>query len=111
MICKYLICLIFALVVLMLMYETSILKTAFVNGLSSSDDTQIKTIIKQELKSIFNNDNVGSNTPIDGEIQDQSFDWINMTAREFTSQGERSTDILSVDYSNNGKFLNATLWM
>jgi hypothetical protein len=46
------------------------------------------------------------------EIQDPPLDWVNMKTKQFTSsEGERSTDILAVDYHSNGKKLNATLWL
>jgi hypothetical protein len=34
-----------------------------------------------------------------------------LTNRTVTKQGDRSTDIESVDYSSDGKSLNATLWL
>ncbi len=46
------------------------------------------------------------------EIRDNPFDLINTkTNQQFSKGGEKSTDILSVDYSSNGRFLNATLWL
>jgi hypothetical protein len=45
------------------------------------------------------------------QIIDDRNDWINLETRNFTKIGDRSTDILAVDYSSNGKFLNATLWL
>jgi len=45
------------------------------------------------------------------QIDDDNTDWINMTTREFINKGERSTDILAVNYFSNGKFFNATLWL
>jgi hypothetical protein len=46
------------------------------------------------------------------EISDPQFDWINMKTKQFTSsQGERSTDILAVNYYSDRKTLNATLWL
>ncbi len=34
-----------------------------------------------------------------------------MTTKEITNKGFRSSDILSVDYFSDGKFLNVTLWL
>jgi hypothetical protein len=45
------------------------------------------------------------------QIIDDRNDWINMETRNFTKGGDRSTDILAVDYSSDGKFLNATIWL
>ena len=46
------------------------------------------------------------------EIKDPRGDWINTNTKQFDStQGERSTDILAVDYYTNSDFLNATLWL
>jgi hypothetical protein len=48
--------------------------------------------------------------PIQESI-DPKLDWINMRTREFTNDGDRSTDIESIDYYSDGKTLNATLWL
>ena len=45
------------------------------------------------------------------EIHDSQLDWINMKTKQYTSQGEQSTDILAVDYYSNGRTLDATLWL
>jgi hypothetical protein len=45
------------------------------------------------------------------QIIDDRNDWVNVETRNFTKSGDRSTDILAVDYSSNGKFLNATIWL
>ena len=45
------------------------------------------------------------------ESIDPKLDWINMKTREFTNDGDRSTDIESIDYYSDGKTLNATLWL
>ena len=45
------------------------------------------------------------------EITDKQNDWINMTNKEPSSSGDRSTDILAADYFSDGKILNATLWL
>ena len=46
------------------------------------------------------------------EIEDPQGDWVNMQTRQYNStEGERSTDILAVDYYTNEDFLNATLWL
>src|SRR5215211_648831 len=45
------------------------------------------------------------------QIIDDRGDWISLETRNFTKSGDRSTDILAVDYSSNGKFLNATIWL
>jgi hypothetical protein len=52
-------------------------------------------------------------SPIFGlqEIKDQNIDWIDLNKRRPSQEGERSTDILSVDYHSNGKILNATVWL
>jgi hypothetical protein len=45
------------------------------------------------------------------EITDDQKDWINMTNKEPSSKGDRSTDILAADYFSDGNILNATLWL
>lgn len=45
------------------------------------------------------------------EILDPKLDWINMKTRQFTSDGDRATDIESVDYYSDGKTLNSILWL
>jgi hypothetical protein len=45
------------------------------------------------------------------EIRDDSLDWVNMTTKQHTQNGDLSTDILSVNYFSDGKSLNATLWL
>ena len=45
------------------------------------------------------------------ESIDPKLDWINLKTREFTNDGDRSTDIESIDYYSDGKKLNATLWL
>src|SRR5262245_43720338 len=45
------------------------------------------------------------------ESLDPKLDWINMNTREFTKDGDRSTDIESIDYYSDGKTLYATLWL
>ena len=45
------------------------------------------------------------------EIIDDQHDWINMTSRETSTNGDPSTDILAVDYFSDGHYLNATLWL
>jgi hypothetical protein len=46
------------------------------------------------------------------EIKDPDLDWVNMDTRQYYGAlGERSTDILAVDYYSNRDFLNATLWL
>lgn len=45
------------------------------------------------------------------EIIDPDLDWINMTSRNQTKEGDRSTDIEAVDYYSDGRTLNAILWL
>jgi hypothetical protein len=45
------------------------------------------------------------------EITDPPNDWVNMTTKQHTQNSDPSTDILSVNYFSDGKFLNATLWL
>ena len=45
------------------------------------------------------------------EINDPNLDWIDLDNKKFVKQGERSTDILSVDYNSNGNTLNSTIWL
>jgi hypothetical protein len=45
------------------------------------------------------------------EIKDPNIDWMDLNNRKHSEEGERSTDILSVDYHSNGKILNATVWL
>jgi hypothetical protein len=96
------------------MYNAFIWVSASSSSQTSGNDTQISTIVRQEIKKMFNDDHSDSNAPVNGEIRDPVFDWINMKngQRVTTSSNvERSTDILSVDYNNNDKFLNSTLWL
>src|SRR5215208_6635811 len=44
------------------------------------------------------------------EIIDRHTDWIDLKTSNLTDRGDRSTDILSVDFFSDGKTLNATLW-
>ena len=39
------------------------------------------------------------------EIKDKPLDWVNITTKQHTQNGDPSTDILSVDYFSNGKLL------
>jgi hypothetical protein len=79
------------------------------SALSSSDAQQVKGIVRQELRNMFNLGDSTSNA-ISGEIQDENLDWVNTTSFNHTVNGERSTDISIVNYVSNGKTLNATLW-
>ncbi|MFB5600822.1 MAG: hypothetical protein ACE5SW_11430 [Nitrososphaeraceae archaeon] len=45
------------------------------------------------------------------EILDNITDWIDLSKDQITTNGERYTDIISVDYFSDGKSLNATLWL
>jgi hypothetical protein len=45
------------------------------------------------------------------EIIDSVRDWIYMKNGSYTQDGDRSTDIESVDYYSDGKTLNAILWL
>ena len=45
------------------------------------------------------------------EITNYQHDWVNMTNKEASPNGDPSTDILAVDYFSDGHFLNATLWL
>ena len=45
------------------------------------------------------------------EIIDPIVDWVDLKTRGFTKAGDRSTDIVSVDYSSDGKTLSAILWL
>lgn len=45
------------------------------------------------------------------EVNDPNLDWIDLDNKKFSKQGERSTDILSVDYNSNGNMLNSTIWL
>jgi hypothetical protein len=45
------------------------------------------------------------------EIKDTNLDWVDLKTRTPTTQGDRSTDILAVDYFSDGKTLNATFWL
>ena len=45
------------------------------------------------------------------EITDPVRDWIDMKNKGYTQDGDRSTDIESVDYYSDGKTLNAILWL
>jgi hypothetical protein len=45
------------------------------------------------------------------EILDPLRDWIDLRTKTLTTQGDRSTDIESVDYYSDKNILNATLWL
>jgi hypothetical protein len=45
------------------------------------------------------------------EIIDPNLDWIDIKTKTFTKDGDRSTDIISVDYYSDGNTLNAILWL
>jgi hypothetical protein len=45
------------------------------------------------------------------EILDPKLDWMNLKSRQFVSDGDRATDIESVDYYSDGKTLNSILWL
>ena len=45
------------------------------------------------------------------EITDPVRDSIDMKNKSYTQDGDRSTDIESVDYYSDGKTLNAILWL
>jgi hypothetical protein len=57
------------------------------------------------------NDRTVSPTFSNEEILDPMTDWIDLETRNYTKGGDRSTDIVSVDYFSDGKSLNATLWL
>jgi hypothetical protein len=87
----------------------------FVFGLMPSNDAEIRTIIGQVMKNIFKSNDESSTTPITGQIRDSVQDWLhnpsNITRNITSTTGDLSTDIIAVDYTNNGRFLNATLWL
>jgi len=59
-----------------------------------------------------NNNNIDKSPSFPNrEIIDPRIDWIHLANRTVTKQGDRSTDIASVDYSSDGQNLNATLWV
>src|SRR5262249_52130965 len=94
-------------IVLIIILQLPTFETVF----SSISNDEIRTIIRQTVANIFKNDDAAS-APVDGQIRDTSFDWIYFNnSRPVFKIGNPSTDILSVDYSNNGKFLNATIWI
>jgi hypothetical protein len=45
------------------------------------------------------------------QLLDSSFDWIDMAGGNMSREGYNFTDIQSINYLNDGKFLNATLWL
>jgi hypothetical protein len=45
------------------------------------------------------------------EIIDPTVDWIDLESKIFTKNADRSIDIEAVDYSSDGKTLNAILWL
>lgn len=57
------------------------------------------------------NDPVASPAFSNEEIIDPRNDWINLDSKNYTKGGDRSTDIVSVDYFSEGETLNATLWL
>ena len=90
----------------------------FLNQLSSlnifalsNSNIEVKSAVKEELKNLFNE--ILSDSPILNSItiKDSIRDFINMKSLNLTKLGERSVDIVSVDYLSNGKTLNATLWL
>ena len=44
------------------------------------------------------------------EIVDPYLDWIDLSSKNYTKNGDRSTDVVSADYYSDGKTLNALLW-
>ena len=44
------------------------------------------------------------------EIVDPYLDWIDLSSKSYTTDGDRSTDIVSADYYSDAKTLNAFLW-
>ena len=54
------------------------------------------------------NDSIVSPSFSNEEIIDPTTDWIDPDTRNYTKGGDRSTDIVSVDYFSDGKTLNAT---
>jgi hypothetical protein len=101
---------IFVIINLIMTSRSLIFVGSLAYALSPSDAQQIRAIIRQELRNMFNSDNKTSNT-INGEFQEPLDNWINTFTSEYTRNGQRDTDIQAVDYSNNGRFLNATLWI
>ena len=57
------------------------------------------------------NDHIVSPSFSNEEIMDPTTDWIDSNTKNYTKGGDRSTDIVSVDYFSDGKALNATLWL
>ena len=57
------------------------------------------------------NDHIVSPSFSNEEIMDPMTDWIDSDTKNYTRGGDRSTDIVSVDYFSDGKTLNATLWL
>lgn len=79
----------------------------FVFGSMSSTNADISTIVGQVIKNIFKSND--ETTPITGQISDNILDWVHLG--NFSNLGDPSTDIVAVDYTNDGRFLNATLWL
>ena len=72
-----------------------------------------KTIFPTAVFATTNNDANIDDSPSfsNHEIIDPHIDWIDLKNMTLTKRGDRSTDIESVDYSSDGKTLNATLWL
>lgn len=88
----------FVLILLIVwIYKSSNSETVFALELPIPNDNQIRTIIKKETKNIFNaDDNAESNIHNKGKLSDHSSDWIDLTNKGKTSNGEPSTDMLQL---------------
>ena len=78
-------------------------------ALTPSESQQIRTIVKQELDRFDSND--GTPNTSAGELSDGTKDWVNSTTKQAEKKGLYSTDIVDVDYLNDGNYLNVTLWL
>jgi hypothetical protein len=85
-------------IILLSLYSTNLSKAIFPTAVFGTTNNQ-------------NNNADRSPSFPNQEIIDPHVDWIDLENRTLTRQGDRSTDIESVDYSSDGKTLNATLWL
>ena len=75
------------------------------------------TSVTENIDNNIDDDNQTESSGVDSpsfsiqESIDPKLDWINLNTREFDRDGDRSTDIESIDYYSDGKTLSAILWL
>jgi hypothetical protein len=77
---------------------------------NSSSRQEVRDIIREEIRSLFTNNSISSSFPPQS-LSDMVNDFIMTNATKQVNTDYQYIDISSVDYTSNGRFLNATLWM